>query len=317
MTNTPRLALLIPAYNAAWCLPRLLKSAREQFQPFDEIWVYDDCSTDNTETVAQAYGAKVLKGEINKGCSAGKNALARHVQSEWIHFHDADDELLPNFVSLAKKWIAKDAHDVVLFNYDIRDNATSELIGTCRFDGPALEKDPRQYAIVRQINPFCGLYRREAVVAAGGYDEDPLVLYNEDAAFHIRLAFAGCRFSVETETSIINYRVGGSMSVANGLKCAQAQLEVLRKTQARLGANHYREEIGDRAWALAGVLASFDDWENADNAIELAQHLTPPTSNSGGAWFRSIAKTNAKLAIRLREASVRLLKPGLRRQNRT
>ncbi|MFM7345025.1 MAG: glycosyltransferase, partial [Tagaea sp.] len=48
----------IPAYNAAKYLPRLLASAKAQTEPFDEICVYDDCSTDETGTVAAALGMK-------------------------------------------------------------------------------------------------------------------------------------------------------------------------------------------------------------------------------------------------------------------
>ena len=89
------LALCIPAYNAANFLPRLLESARRQAVPFDEIWVYDDCSTDNTSEVAKQFGARVLVGDVNRGCSYAKNRLAEVTESEWIHFHDADDALLP------------------------------------------------------------------------------------------------------------------------------------------------------------------------------------------------------------------------------
>jgi len=91
------LALCIPAYNAAAYLPRLLTSAVNQAIPFTEILVYDDCSTDSTAAIARSYGANVISGSVNKGCSFGKNALAEKTTCEWIHFHDADDELLPNF----------------------------------------------------------------------------------------------------------------------------------------------------------------------------------------------------------------------------
>ena len=52
----PSLSLLIPAYNAARFLPRLLASAHAQTDRFDEIWVYDDCSTDDTAAVAASLG---------------------------------------------------------------------------------------------------------------------------------------------------------------------------------------------------------------------------------------------------------------------
>src|SRR3954449_761219 len=99
MTVPHTLALLIPAYNAAHFLPRLLSSAQAQSVPFDEIWVYDDCSTDDTAAVAESYGAKVVRGAVNIGCSVGKNELAKRTSCNWLHFHDADDELKPGFVA--------------------------------------------------------------------------------------------------------------------------------------------------------------------------------------------------------------------------
>jgi glycosyltransferase involved in cell wall biosynthesis len=61
------IALLIPASNAARYLPRLLESAVRQCKPFDEIWVYDDCSVDNTAEVAERCGARVIRGDVNRG----------------------------------------------------------------------------------------------------------------------------------------------------------------------------------------------------------------------------------------------------------
>ncbi len=66
-------ALLIPAWNAAAWLPRLLASAAAQTTPFDETWVYDDASCDDTAAVAERLGALVIRGQTNVGCSAGKN----------------------------------------------------------------------------------------------------------------------------------------------------------------------------------------------------------------------------------------------------
>src|SRR4051812_2001085 len=105
--NRPTLALCIPAYNAGAFLPRLLRSAAAQEIPFDEMLVHDDLSTDDTAAVARAYGARVIQSEVNVGCSAGKNRLLQASRCDWLHFHDADDELLPNFTLLASRWMAR------------------------------------------------------------------------------------------------------------------------------------------------------------------------------------------------------------------
>ena len=312
MTPPATLSLLIPAFNASAYLPRLLKSAHAQTQPFDQIWVYDDGSTDDTVEVARKHGANVLEGAVNKGCSVGKNALARHVATDWMHFHDADDELMPNFVELARKWIRRDQFDVVLFDYEWRDEATNDLRLIRRFDPEGAARDPRSYAIREQINPFCGLYRRSAYLQAGGCDEDPTVLYNEDVAFHIRLAFAGLTFAVESEVSIVNYWRENSMSAANRLRCVQAHYHVLRKTLDLNGASAYRKEIGAKLWAVAGLLASLRDWAYADEAVNLAARLAAPSPQAGSAWFRALAKVAPRTALRTREIAIRALRPESR-----
>jgi glycosyltransferase involved in cell wall biosynthesis len=304
------LALLIPAWNAAAWLPRLLASAAAQTEPFDEIWVYDDASTDDTAEVAERLGARVVRGAANVGCSAGKNALAARTRADWIHFHDADDELMPNFVTLARRWMARAAADVVLFAYEERDERGS-TIDLREFDPEAASRDPRAYAITHQINPFCGLYRRDRFLAAGGYDVDPRVLYNEDVAMHIGLAFAGLSFAAETEISIINHRRGGSMSSANALACARAHFEVLRKTAERPGAVAYAREIAAKLWAVAGVLAAWLDWENADAAQSLAGRLDPSWIG-GSPGYQAMAAVSPALALRVRERMVRAFKPELR-----
>jgi glycosyltransferase involved in cell wall biosynthesis len=311
LTARPTLALLIPAYNAASHLPRLLASAHAQSEPFDEIWVYDDASSDETAKVAESLGAQVLQGTVNRGCSAGKNALALRARSEWLHFHDADDELMPNFVSLARHWMSEGQHDVVLFPYEERDETTGRLLGARPFDPDDIARDARSYAIREQINPFCGLYRRDVFVAAGGYDEDPEVLFNEDVAMHIQLAFAGLSFAAETAVSIINYQRPDSMSQANQLKCIQAHYAVLRKTATRPGAAAYGAEIASKLWKAAGVLSAYLDWERADAAVALARTLAPDLFE-GSAVFRAMARISPPLALRAREASVRALQPGLR-----
>jgi glycosyltransferase involved in cell wall biosynthesis len=308
----PSLALCIPAYNAAAYLPRLLKSAQAQTIPFDEIWVYDDCSTDNTAEVAKQFEAKVIKGNINRGCSHGKNILADATTCEWIHFHDADDELYPNFVATAHKWTTLQySPDVVLFDYEWREDDTNELISIRHFNDEQLKTDPISYAIREQINPFCGLYRRSAYLKAGGYDTDPLVLYNEDVAFHCRMAISGCQFSAESTITIINYRRGNSMSATNQIKCIQAHFQVMQKVANFVG-DRYGKEIAEKLWGLAGISAAYLDWHTTNQSIKLALELSKEIPNRYSPILQILWLIDPYLSIWLREILIRLIKPQLR-----
>jgi glycosyltransferase involved in cell wall biosynthesis len=94
----PDISLLIPCYNAAEFLPTLLTQARQQTRAFSEILVYDDGSTDDSASVAEQLGARVLRGQQSRGPGFARNQLLRESSSQWIHFHDADDWLRPEFV---------------------------------------------------------------------------------------------------------------------------------------------------------------------------------------------------------------------------
>ena len=310
--NDSSLALCIPAYNAATYLPRLLKSALAQTISFNEIWVYDDCSSDKTSEIAREFGAQVIRGEVNRGCSYGKNVLAERTSCQWIHFHDADDALYPNFVEQCRKWMKlENAPDVVLFDYETRQDETEQLINIRKFDDFKLQQDAISYSITEQINPFCGLYKRNSFLKAGGYDLDPDVLYNEDVAMHCRLARRGLSFRSDSTVTVINYHRHNSMSSANQVKCARAQFHVMRKAADELSEKYWRE-ISNRLWKIAGVSAAYLDWKNADACISVAIKLTQKKHLADSKLSNLIFKINPYIGIRIREWLIRLIKPKLR-----
>lgn len=312
----PTLALCIPAYNAAWCLPRLLSSAVGQTVPFDEILVYDDQSTDDTAAVAEAHGARVIRGDVNAGCSVGKNRLAAEATSDWVHFHDADDDLLLHFVETVRTRLAvPDAPDVLLLHYEYRDFATGELLGQSAYDAGLMRTDPVEF-VLRYKVPNFAVYRRQAFLQAGGFDLDPEVLFNEDAAVHHRLALAGLRFDYEPTLTCLNYRYSESMSVSNARKCARAQVAVLDKTAACLATRGeqalHAHALADGFWAAGTFAAVYEDWATAARAARAAAslgHRTPPT---GGLAFRTLATVHGPWALRIREQAIRLMRPQLR-----
>lgn len=312
MTPAPTLALCIPAYNASSFLGRLLESARRQTVPFDEIWVYDDASRDDTADLARRLGAQVVRGERNIGCSAGKNVLARHAQSTWLHFHDADDALEANFVESARRWMAQASPpDVVFFAYRSLDHDDGHACGIRTFNSAALQRDPLAYCLSEQINPFCGLYRRDLFLQAGGWDEDPLVLQSEDQAGHFRLAFAGLRFDADPTFTVINYIRQGSMTTSNLPGAQRSTYHVLRKAAAVV-PERYRGILAERLWTTAGLSGAYNDWENADRAAELARRIAPEARIPGGAVLRILARMDPRLGLRVRERLIRLFRPSAR-----
>ena len=83
----------IPSYNMASSLENLLPQIIEQ--GYDDIYVLDDASTDNTEEVITSFKkVKNIKGEENVGPGANRNRIIPVLDHEAIvHFLDADVEL--------------------------------------------------------------------------------------------------------------------------------------------------------------------------------------------------------------------------------
>lgn len=307
----PTIALCIPAYNATGHLHRLMDSVAAQTEPFDEIFLYDDASTDGTADLARGYGVTVVRGETNVGASVGKNRLVERVQSAWVHFHDADDALGPEFVARARQAIAERAADVLLFGTEDRDDRTGASLLTHYWDRAAVEDDAVRYCISHTVTN-CGVYQRAPFVAAGGFDVDAATKYNEDQAMHVRLALSGLRFTAVDYVGYIVYRRSGSMSSGNQIACARAQFEVLSRAAAATGSR-YDAEIGVRLWRLAGVLGAFGDWAYVRRCLDLAGALGYTDPRGEHPVMRLLARVSPFGAVRAREALIRAVKPHLRR----
>lgn len=95
------ISAVIPAYNCEKYIARAIESVLNQTRPVQEIVVVDDGSTDNTAEVARSFGDRVrLIQQPNAGVSAARNTAIRAAAGDWIAFLDADDEWLPEKISL-------------------------------------------------------------------------------------------------------------------------------------------------------------------------------------------------------------------------
>jgi glycosyltransferase involved in cell wall biosynthesis len=83
-------SVVIPAYNAAATLGRVLEALAEQEQPPREVIVVDDGSTDDTATIAERLGARLVATD-HKGFAGGaRNRGWSEARSDAVVFLDAD-----------------------------------------------------------------------------------------------------------------------------------------------------------------------------------------------------------------------------------
>jgi len=90
-------AVVIPCYNYARWLGEAINSAATQA---DELLVVDDGSTDGSADVAATYGVRVHR-QPHRGLAEARNVGLELTAADLICFLDADDMLLPGYVSAA------------------------------------------------------------------------------------------------------------------------------------------------------------------------------------------------------------------------
>ncbi len=86
------ISFVIPAYNEEALIGQTLESVTRAAHSLDEpfeIVVTDDASSDQTATIAEALGARVIKVHVRQ-IAAARNAGARHALGDRLIFVDAD-----------------------------------------------------------------------------------------------------------------------------------------------------------------------------------------------------------------------------------
>lgn len=278
MNPAPTFGLLVPCKDGASFLPRLFASARAQTRPFDEIWVYDDGSSDDTARVARTLGAEVLRGATARGPSAARNRLAEACGCDWLHFHDADDTMNSAYLERVSARVNA-ATDVVICDMLWLDEVTGQIDNRWSYDATALVRHPAAYLLINPVGGINGLYRRSTLAAAGGFDEK--LGYWEDLELHLRLNRLGARTAVVNEELVTAHRRRTSYSNSNLGEVWRVKLQLMERL--RIDADpELRDTIAREAETIADRLAQLRCWADVPAALALAQRAggDPPTTRS-------------------------------------
>ena len=178
--------VVIPAYNAAAFLPRTLRSLAEQTWRPQQVIVVDDGSTDGTVDVARQHGAQCLQ-QSRGGPGAARNRGLAEAEGDYVAFLDADD------------WYALDKLERSIEH--LRElNASCLATDAWLVRGDRVERRKNQHRTVPGVltlehllrgNPItCSsvVAKRDAVRAAGGFDESPELIATEDYDLWLRMA---------------------------------------------------------------------------------------------------------------------------------
>jgi Glycosyltransferases, probably involved in cell wall biogenesis len=164
------ISVYIPAYNVAKFLPRSLESLLAQTLKPAEILVIDDGSTDESAAIAGRYPqVTVVRHKRNSGLAAARNTAFRSAKSEFVASLDADCVAEPAWLeNLAV--LLKDPKVVGAGGFLLEGVQTS-LADRWRRAHMAQEWGEAPVRNPKFLFGCNNIYRRGAVLDAGGYDE--------------------------------------------------------------------------------------------------------------------------------------------------
>ena len=224
-------SVVIPLYNQGKFLPAALDSIRRSGLPDLDIVVVDDGSTDpDTNAILAATDGVTSIHQPHRGLSAARNAGIHSARGGLILVLDADDMIHPGFLPAAVDALRR-RDDLAFVGGYVRYFGLLDLVYVPA--GPAGDLN----LVLHTHLKSAVLYRREALVRIGGYDENLPAF--EDWEIQIRLAQAGYDSDVVPLVGQLYRRHADSMSfsASNGMRSELIQYLVrkhahgLAKTQ--------------------------------------------------------------------------------------
>ncbi|MBK9069997.1 MAG: glycosyltransferase family 2 protein [Myxococcales bacterium] len=208
----PMVSIVMPAFNEEAYIGACLRSIQAQQYPRDriEVLIADGRSTDATRACIAAIAADdpriVVIDNPERLQAPGLNRLLSHARGEVIVRMDVHCEYAPNYVSQcvavlqatgadnvggAQRPKAKTAFQEVL----------SSVLSSPLAVGGAKYRDASQEGFVDTV--FLGAFRKDTLVAVGGYD--PNAVTNEDAELNWRIRQNGGKIYLSRDIEVHYY----------------------------------------------------------------------------------------------------------------
>ncbi|CAN5280789.1 N/A [soil metagenome] len=215
---SPRVSVVVPAYNNADYIERTMDSILAQTYSDIEVIVSDHSSTDDTWNLLQRYAADprvtLLQTEAGGGALANWNRVSQAASGEYLKLVCGDDLVSPEII--AEQLAAFDKHPdatLVASSRDIIDANDRPVLrdrGISGIEGSLDGAEAVRRTVIAGTNifgePACVMMRRETLESVGWWDSR--FPYLIDEATYARVLFEG-RLAV-VPRSLAGFRVSDS-----------------------------------------------------------------------------------------------------------
>jgi len=249
----PGVSVLIPAYNEETVIAISVRAALGADYPELEVLVLDDGSTDDTESVAREAGAgdprlRVLRDPVNRGKAERLNAGLREAQHELVAVTDADTHMHPGALKLLVTRLSRSPLVAAVAGAPHVTNRGRLLLAMQVLEAATLigliRRTQSVTGRVGVVAGVLGLFRRDRVLAVGGYDAR---MATEDIDLTWKLLLAGWETTYEPHALV-------GMQVPSTLGALWAQRTRWARGQGEVLHAHFIETMrfrNRRMWLLA------------------------------------------------------------------
>jgi glycosyltransferase involved in cell wall biosynthesis/peptidoglycan/xylan/chitin deacetylase (PgdA/CDA1 family) len=209
---SPRVSVVIPAFNAEATLPRAIESLTAQTLTDWEAVIVDDGSSDDTLDRARRLASRdsriVVLSQEHGGASSARNRGIGEARGTRLVFLDADDRLAPDHLAQLSEALAANPGAVACCDHArLRQDGATIAIESCA-DLP--DRPFEVFARRSAAAIHCFMVRRDLVREVGGFDTTLRTC--EDWDLWQRIARTGVRFVAVPATLAYYYKGPNSLS---------------------------------------------------------------------------------------------------------
>ncbi len=284
-------------YNSENYLVQTIESVLNQtFQDFEFI-IIDDGSQDSSFDTLKSFAAKDNRINVtsreNRGIPRTRNEMLNKAQGEFIAVMDSDDIALPDRLALQVAFLQQNPEVVCVSGaFEIIDDRGRFLT---RLELPEHDDEIQRLALAGHCSIWhpCAMFRREAALKVGGYEES--MPSSHDLDLWLKLGEVGKLANLKTP--LLKYRLHMN-SISERLGLAQ-------RDEGR--------EACERAWKRRGIEGKFEaeePWRPLDTRQSRFQFMLQYgwwAFNSGQRQTAIIYGTRAILALPFRVEGWKLL----------
>lgn len=274
LTTTPTVSVILTSFNHAKFLSEAIESVLNQKYTNFELIIWDDCSTDDSDSIIKSYvdqRIKYFRNDTNKGPTFGVNeAIYKHSAAMYIAIHHSDDVWLPHKLGEQVNFLETNAEVGAVFSFaDAINEAGEKLPPESHIYSTIFQQSNRsRQAWLKHFllsgNALCHpsvLIRKECYAAVGRYRQDLFQL--PDFEMWIRLC---CKFEIHViQKPLIHFRLLDGERNTSGTRP-----ETIRRTAYEMlcALNTLKENLS--LLDLAKIFPEHEDGIYAENNIGLS-----------------------------------------------